>query len=169
MKKESRQKGFTLLETLVAVSILIIVILGPLSLAIVSMSLSFVSQNQLVASYLGQEGVELVRNRRDNNLIIGANWLQGLSPCSTLNGCYMDAVSSNVTNCGSNCPPLKYNEGSSIPYSYQGGENTIFVRIIKITPLGSDEARIDVIVSWPERKTGTKTTTIQENIFNWKP
>jgi len=67
--------GFTLLETLAAVSVLTFAIVGPLTLAYYSIRSSSVSQNQLTAFYLAQEAIEYIKNLRDNNALTGkANW-----------------------------------------------------------------------------------------------
>src|SRR3989338_1659516 len=86
-------RGFTLIETLVAVTILSAAVAGPMVLSIKSIGSASVSQDQLVAFYLGQEVVEYIRNIRDTNLISGNNWLDGLTDCllsSGPNGCYID-------------------------------------------------------------------------------
>src|SRR3989338_10664612 len=73
------KKAFTLIETLVAVTILSAAVAGPMALSIKSIGSAAVSQDQLVAFYLGQEVMEYVRNVRDTNLIGGNNWLKGLT------------------------------------------------------------------------------------------
>ncbi len=174
MKKFFSQKGFTLLETFVAVAILVMVVSGPVSLAITSMGLASVSQNQLVASYLGQEGVEIIRNIRDGNFINNRSWLSGLGPCSNINnGCYIDvnSLNFNAISCGVKCPVLKYDSNLNVPYNYSSGQDTIFTRIITVDPVPgkTDEAEIKVTVSWSEKYQDTKSFVIQENIFDWKP
>jgi len=52
--KSRRKKGFTLLETFVALSILTFVVIGPLTLASYSIRSASLSQNQLTAFYLAQ-------------------------------------------------------------------------------------------------------------------
>jgi len=164
------KKGFSLLETLVAIFLLIMVIIGPFSMAVKSLVLISLSQHQITASYLGQEGIEIIRSVRDNNFINNRDWLFGLDPCLGNDGCYVDALTGLAYQCLGACPYIKYNASSTIPYNYQNGNDTIFTRKIKITKLSnSDEAKVEVVVSWPERYIGTKTFTIQENIFNWKP
>jgi type II secretory pathway pseudopilin PulG len=73
-------KGFTLLETMVAISVLIVGILGPLSMATYTISRSSLSENEIVAYNLAEEGLEFVINTRDSNVFrSGSNaWLDGL-------------------------------------------------------------------------------------------
>jgi len=163
-------KGFTLIETMIAVTILIMIIIGPLSLATKSIELALVSQNQITAFYLAQEAIEYVKNVRDNNFLQSASWLNGLSPCWNSDGCYVDIPNNNLNACSANCPKIKY-DGGSYYYNYQVGQDTIFTRIViidKTIPGNADEAKIKVTVSWPEKFGGQKSFTLQNNIFNWK-
>lgn len=64
-------QGFTLLETLVAVTILIIGVLGPLSLASRGIADGLFAQNQLTASFLAEEALETLKSRRDGNVLSG--------------------------------------------------------------------------------------------------
>lgn len=61
-----RSRAFTLVETLIAVSILTLSIAGPLLAASRSLVLAQVSRDKLTASYLAQEGIEYVRAMRDD-------------------------------------------------------------------------------------------------------
>ncbi len=167
--------GFTLIETLVAITILSAAVAGPMILSIKSISSASVSQDQLVAFYLGQEVIEYARNVRDTNLISGNNWLNGLDVCKSADGsasCYIDVIKNpiTVTVCGTNCPRLDF-DGANYTYKSDGTDgNTVFTRTVKIeNPVGTnyDEAKISVFVEWTG-KYGGKTMNLQDNIFNWK-
>ena len=60
-------KGFTLVETLVAISILMIAIVGPMTIAQNGLSSSIYAREQFIAQFLAQDALEYVRNVRDNN------------------------------------------------------------------------------------------------------
>ncbi len=57
--------GFTLIEALVAISLLMIAISSPIMLAQKGLSSSILSRDQMVASFLVQDGIESVKNLRD--------------------------------------------------------------------------------------------------------
>lgn len=170
-----RIDGFTLIEALVAISVLVMSLTGPLTLATKAISEAKISQNQMIAFYLAQEAEEYIRNRRDSNFLSGADWLNGLvsgsNNCGTANGCTVDIPNDQILNCtGGGCPNIKY-DASVKYYNYTDGQNTIFKRTVKIDQIniggGNNEAKVGVIVEWPE-KSGVKSFTLEDHLFNWK-
>jgi len=167
------KKAFTLIETLVAITILSAAVAGPMVLAIKNVGTASVSQDQLVAFYLGQEVIEYVRNVRDTNILEeSSDWLDRLDVCKT-NGCYIDVLNETgpVTDCGTGgcVNRLKFDKDTG-KYNYASDEETIFTRTVKIeNPVGtnSDEAQINVSVKW-NGKYGEKIMNLQDNIYNWR-
>lgn len=170
------------METLVAISILMLVIAAPLELAVKSIGYTSVSQNQIVAYYLAQEGMEFVNAKIKSNKIQERHWLVGLArvvgaPCRSPNYCYINVFDDSVVQCSAGiCPNFKYDEFLDFPYNYNTGNNASFVRSITIknqnsdgepvNPLEPGDARkIEVTISWSE-KAGTKSITLEENVFN---
>ena len=66
-------KGFTLIETMIAVTILTLAMAGPLFTASRSIVAAQTARDQLTASYLAQEGIEYVRMMRDNQYLAAYN------------------------------------------------------------------------------------------------
>jgi prepilin-type N-terminal cleavage/methylation domain-containing protein len=64
------QRGFSLVEVLVSVTILLLVMAGPMRILTSSTNSTTYSSEQVVAYFLAQEGLELVQAGRDN-LILG--------------------------------------------------------------------------------------------------
>ncbi len=77
-------RGFTLVESLIAISILLIVVVGPIGLISDSLGQIYYARNQAIAINLAQEGIEVVRQKRDSNMISGAVWIDEIS-----NGVYI--------------------------------------------------------------------------------
>lgn len=174
MIKDTR-KGFTLLETFVAVTILVVAILGPFELARRSIASATVSQNRITAFYLAQEALEFIKNKRDNNYFAHVPWLQDLSSCMSADGCSIDVQNNNPANqiitCSGTCPKIRFSENYGYNYNL-GGDETIFTRTVKIDQnvggtTADDEAKVAVIVSWQDRFS-SKTITLEENIYNWR-
>ena len=65
----SRGRGFTLIETLVAITILLVAIVGPMSAIGTSLSQMSISRDQIIAINLAQEGIEAIRQERDSKMI----------------------------------------------------------------------------------------------------
>jgi len=164
-RENLRSVGFTLLETIIALGILSFVMMGPLTLSSKSLSTATSAQNQTTAFFLAEEGLELVRNIRDNNNASN-RWL-GLEDCITTNGCYIDAFVGNVSGCGVSCPPLKY-DTNDWHYNYSSGDDYIFTRKISMVEVSlGDETEYSVIstVSWQD-KNGEKSVSLQTNLFD---
>ena len=72
-------KGLTLIELVIAIFVISIGVVGTfgvLQKIVVSTSLS---SSKLVAAYLAQEGIEIVRNIRDTNWVEGEAWDNDIS------------------------------------------------------------------------------------------
>ena len=160
------QVGFTLVETLVAISVLLVSLAGPLTIATKGLSTSLFARDQVVAFYLAGEAVEYVRNVRDTNILNNRPWLTGLDACFGSGMCAVDVKNSRVDDCAGACAPLRYDPLTDF-YSYSAGDASPFRRTVSMTTVNADEVSINVTVSW---KTGalTKQFSIQEHILNWQ-
>ncbi|MEK9147916.1 MAG: type II secretion system protein, partial [Patescibacteria group bacterium] len=63
-----QERGFTILETVVAIVVILGAVTGPFVLATRGILSSSASKNKIIAANLAQEGIELIRAVRDNNL-----------------------------------------------------------------------------------------------------
>lgn len=165
--KYQTQKGFTLVETLVAIFILTLSITGPLFIAQQSFTSATTARDRTTASFLAQEGIEYIRSVRDHNYLSNeTNWLQDLNACF-LGSCVIDAsvpTYPSVTACSGTCDPLV--QTSSGFFGYQSGEESKFTRTISMTQIQAHEVLLEVDVSW-EYKGTTRRIIIEERLFNW--
>ena len=161
-----RNKAFTLLEMILAVAIITIGALGVFGAAARYSKLTQKERDNLVAAYLCQEGIEIVKNIRDTNWIESASsWKDGLTSCSA--GCEGDFADTDTLSAFSSTNFL-YIEGSTGLYRYIASPGssdikTSYTRKITIVESGSDELDITIDVYW-----GASTMTVKENIYNWK-
>ena len=176
MSSKRNSKGFTLIETLAA---LFIIMVGISSFAVLinqTVSYSKTSSYNLMAAYLGKEGIEIARNIRDSNFLkinnsIAVEWDSGLFTgvdCHT-SGCEGDYTAQSLTPWTTG-QYLKLN-GSSSPrfFNYSTGQDTIFKRKITITKLNdgiSDYLNVKVDVTWNE-KGRPHDLPVQERIYPW--
>ena len=79
------ERGFTIVETLVAIAVILIAIVGPFLSIERSLVASYIARDELIGNSLAQEAVEYVQGIRDNDYLYGrlnppasAYWLNGL-------------------------------------------------------------------------------------------
>lgn len=166
--KKKFTKGFTLIETLVAISILLLSISAPLTIASKGLASSYFARDQVTAFYLAQDAVEYVRNTRDNNYHLGANWLNGFPDTS---GALftVDTTDGTLTLCpAGGCATLDYNNATGF-YSHDdsGGDESVFTRSVSIQTINAQEVIVSVTISW-SAGTFSRTFSVKENILNWQ-
>ncbi|PIR68144.1 hypothetical protein COU49_02190 [Candidatus Nomurabacteria bacterium CG10_big_fil_rev_8_21_14_0_10_35_16] len=190
MKKFIQQKntGFTLVETLIALAIFSVSILGLMTVLSQGISDTTYAKRKNIAAYLAQEGIEYMRNIRDTYVLYSEDgsigWdafktklISSPAKCHLDNGCYFDDQDLNYSNqaqpitgiymieCGATCAPLLY-DSSTGQYNYLTGDNSGFVRQITVDLISGDELGISSTVSWTQGS-GTYQITFYENLFRW--
>ena len=167
--------GFTIIESLVAISVLLISIAGPISLAQQSMVSARLTKNQISAFYLAQDAIEFIRSKRDSNILASegdpAIWLSGLGDC-LLGECLVDVPAGIISDCGGECALIRKDNdpinGSGL-YGYDSGwTETNFRRNITMTALTtggvpSKEVYVEVEILWDN---GAKSFVARESLFN---
>lgn len=173
-KIKNQNSGFTLIETLVAIAILAIAIVGPLSIANKGLFSSLYSRDQITAYYLAQDAMEFIRNTRDSNLLNGYSWDSSIKgQCGDGKTCQVDTTSGVIQDCSTisnpaNCGLLYRNINSGLYNSVNSGnDEQIFTRTIQYSEVSSgSEGRISITVSWNTGKLANNNFIVQENIFN---
>lgn len=140
-QKNKKNKAFTLVETLVAISIFTMSILGLMSVLASGISNTNYAKQKMAATYLAQEGIEYVRNMRDNYVLYNTDgsqigWFD-----------FTDAV------VGQNYPI------TDPDFSGFSRENTASV-------VNPNEVKISSRVSWTQGS-GNYNIVFSENLFNW--
>ena len=159
-KYNSRERGFTLIETMVSLVILTIAIIPALSLSTSAVNIGYDIRDDLVAAGLAQEGIEVIRAIRDTNWFNNQPFDTGLT-----DGNYRVEWNSTSLLALSSNPPLKLTDGL---YTYSSGTSTKFTRTIVITKINAGELKVVSQVSWPTRTNIAKTTQAEEHLFNWR-
>lgn len=178
MKNYNHKKAFTLVETLVAISILSLSILAGFTAVQNGIKSSLTSKNQITSFYLAQEVMEYVKNIRDENALDFINggtrtWLTGLSaqasdPCYFGKTCYIDSPLKTATACSgvnTTCPNLRMDQTSKLWGYTAGWTQTNFKRAISFQSVSADEVAITVWISWTEGL-NTKTFQVTKSLFN---
>lgn len=79
MSSKKHKPGFTLIETILAISVIGLVITAAASLTQNSLRIGRSSMNQFIAYHLAEEGLEIVRNVRDSNWLANRQWRYGFA------------------------------------------------------------------------------------------
>jgi type II secretion system protein I len=173
----SHKSGFTLVEILVAISILSMAILATFTAVSQSLRATNFSEDQIIAYHLADEALEYIRNKRDSNAIqhiiaLGNGdtygWLTGISDRCILTACSIDVPNITIAACTGNaatCPVLRYNATNG-SYQYTTGTATLYTRSVAVTMINATEASVSVTVSWTAQnisKNYTQTVVLK----NW--
>lgn len=159
------QNGFSLIETLVAISVLLLAVTATLTITARSISFAGAAKDRVVTFFLTQEAVEFVKNKRDQNILEGSDWLSGLSACID-STCTVDVPNDNITGCVGDCPLILQNSAGL--YNHETGEQTFFRREVTVSEIiDNQEAMINVSTYW-KRNAIDRTFTIQSRMFNWQ-
>jgi prepilin-type N-terminal cleavage/methylation domain-containing protein len=170
-------RAFTLIETLVAISILLISLAGPLSIAADALQSAYYARAEVTAYYLAQEGIEYVRAFRDQNYLAGSTgsaWLAGIdesSPserdCFSAN-CTIDIPNFTHAICQGNCNQLYISAIGGLYNQVQTGTPSGYIRSMRLSRTAgtNDEVKISVTVSWAAAGI-QRSFLLSENIFNW--
>lgn len=181
-------RGFTVVETLVAITVLAIAIAGPLSIAFQGLRSAELAKDQITASYLAQEGIEFIRAKRDENYLNGnpVTWASLFNTCNVAvdpDGCWVDMSEIPATwgSCGNAActaigeNPVDYQSSTGLyGHSLSSSVDSKYTRIIKMTgrdidgdPGIVDEYLISSTVTW---KTGSidRSITVEETITEWQ-
>lgn len=130
-------RGFTLVETLIAISMFSLSIVAMMSILGTGISNANYAKSKMTASYLAQEGIEYARNKRDYYVLypVNGNWAN-----------FRDGNIADITP----LPPADIN----------------FTRTIQKTVINPNEVRVFSTVFWTQGS-GSFNITFSENLFNW--
>lgn len=189
------EQGFSLVETLVAITILLLVIIGPLTISSSSVRGTAFASEQVVAFFLAQEGAELAQKGRDEfvlehlknsasrpnpwtDFVSTANGAPFAHCFNQANGCGItintDAAGSLVTprSCSSlaNCS-LYLDTASAVARSrythVNTGNQTVYTRTIKFTRVSANEVGVVSTVTWRSGfSREEQRVSVQTSLFN---
>lgn len=179
--KSKRNHAFTLVETLVALSVFSIAVLGVAANFSTSIKDTNISKKKIVATYLAQEGIEYMRNLRDTKMLYAGPsvdaWNEFLSTIAFCDesisayGCYFDDTilntPPNILACPSSCPVMYYHSASG-EYDHTAtlGELSGYIRKVQTRQVGSNEIEVTSTVYWAQGS-GVYNVSFSEYLFNW--
>ncbi len=165
--------GFTLLEMIIALFIITVGIGGVVALINQSLIASQITASKLVASYLAQEGIELVRNIRDTNWLQGIDWLaNNINPNPNSKEIIDYKMSSLLDSSRLDdfiCLGLAefYYYNGPICVATPGTTPTPYQRTISVILIDGNSIRVISEVKWKERGR-EHVITVEEILYDWK-
>lgn len=188
--------GFTLIEALASITLLVMAISGPMVLSAQSLRTSREARLQLEATQLAEEGIEIVHSVRDNNSAddnSGAHtdWLTGIwsecgnKPCvvdvtdhsTSLLGHPWDGntLKSCTSPCAASAPLYKHVASGLYRQKFMGGlgapwVRSDFTRLLTVTEVVADrEVKVSSTVTYKGYSGQTRTITVTGELYNWFP
>ncbi len=190
----NKQSGFSLVETLVAVSLLLIIIVGPMSISAKTAKSANFATEQTQAFFLAQEGLELAQKARDDFRLrhyldnssgsyLSDSWVSfkgdsNYTPCFAAAGCglYWGNGSSGSMSAPKNCTTLSncliyknntVNSRSLFTHDFSGNTATVFTRKITFENIDANQILVKSEVTW---RTGSlvagQSVLVQTYLFN---
>lgn len=170
-KKLSDRRGQSLLEMMIALTMLTVVFLGISALLERSFFLNRVATDETIGSYLAAEGIEITKNIIDHDMYGSAHVGWGVDVVNgTFSPVFTDVSFLSV-------PPDRRTEfldfDSSTPqngYNYNSpSKKTPFKRWVVITTPTSTEFDVVSNVSWSTGPLTTETITDEDQFYDWYP
>ena len=161
MSAVTRFKGFSLVETMVAATLILTVFTSVYAMINYTLVNINYIQNGLTALFLAQEGIELTIAKRDANWLNNQPFDNGLG-----DGVYTADYTGVFSLVGSpqDNPPLRFSE--AVGYQYVQGELSGFYRTLTVRKLRDEELMVTAEVSWTVRGR-TFTTNTESHLFDW--
>jgi len=165
----SSRSGQTLIEAIVALSLIAVAVFGVFSVLNQSLGLNRTVTDRYIGNYLSIEGVEVVKNIIDTNILQGRLWNDGL-----IAGTYEVVYNSSALLANSN-RFFTVHPVTNI-YSYDsalGNLTTSFKRKITINypdcpdPNCSDHVQVNSLASWTTTGGGDFSINLEDHFFNW--
>lgn len=183
-------RGYSLVEVLVAISVLLIATVGPMTIASRGLQSAQFAREQATAIFLAQEGIEAIVADRNNSVLaaidngdLDESWdwhtSGNIDRCFTGAGCGVDFNNEDVRNpivdCGSASCAVRHVSGSAIPYRADGSSanETIYERIIRLEEVGAGtrdkEIKVTATVTWESALyagIGSQKVELHSSVFN---
>ena len=163
-KNNKNQRGFGLVEMIIAIGIVGIGIVGTFSMISRFSEQSKIVRDSFVASYLAQEGIEIVKNIRDTNILNSRDWDSEID-CSA--GCEADFDDNSLSSWVSG--KFLYLENTTGMYKYIDSPSTsdikTYYKRMITTVRSGDEIDIMITIYWEDKS--IKSIMIRSKIYNW--
>lgn len=172
--KEKSRRGQTIIEAMIALSVLTSGFLGIVALLSRSFFLNRVTSDSLTATYLASEGIELAKNLIDHDVYAhlaippqGAGWDTTFGAGGNYELDYATCTSGACIPTIFTGSTLKFDPATG-RYSYSGPNPTGFARLIRITVPNANEIVVSSIVTWSTGILTSQSIDLEDHFYNWR-
>jgi len=166
-KELSKRSGQSLLEMMIALSVLTVAFLGIGALLSRSFFLNRVATDETIGSYLAAEGVEVTKSIIDHDMYsTGLGWGVDV-PAGSYSPIYSSVKLGVVATPFK--PDVFLNFSSSTGYQYGNGSVTPFKRWVTITHPNASEINVKSTVTWSTGPLTNETVTDEDHFYDWHP
>ena len=173
MRTRISERGYSFVEVLVAIAILLVGLVGPLTIASTGLKNATFAREQNIAFFLAQEGIEGIVYLREeaglenleNDSLSTWDWVDRLpDACFTGSRCAMDITRFVVYECRpiAMCDLYLYDTGSVRYRHTVGGDDTPYRRMLFFESVDAHTLRVQSVVTWQARAYGTPETVTLE-------
>lgn len=177
-------RGYSLVEVLVAITVLLIALVGPLTIAYSGLKRSNFAKEQTASIFMAQEGTEAIVKLREDSALAASSYanlsevwsnlntiknrcpIGGATYCGVTLGDDGAVTAASVYQCsGSNCL-MKYSSTARVPYKQGGavsGDNTIYTRKMQIDVIDA-YAHVISTVSWGDAP--SQSLSLETYVYN---
>ena len=179
-RSKKNRLGQSIVEAIVAISILTTGFLGIMTLLTKSFQLNRAAADQTKATYLAAEGIEVAKSLIDHSTYVGiaspGHAVGGWGTCFPFTGSFYVKIDYQSTDCALlplSATPMKnqiyFNPGTGL-YSYNpvGAQSTIFFRDTLVTANGN-EIDVKSTVSWNPSALSSQSVTLEDHFYDWNP
>ncbi|MBN2884695.1 type II secretion system protein [Patescibacteria group bacterium] len=159
--------AFSLIEIMAVIMIVSLGLVGTVNLAVQNIKAQTLNEDNLIAYQLAQEALELARQIRDTNWMLGNNWLESLTPgryCVDYRN--VEILSINAVN---DCPLSRDGNNFYFSPSIDDIADSVPSNFSRMIEIGSGTSSVPVLatVSWISRNGGIQNYTVATMFYDW--
>lgn len=167
MIKDRKQRGFTLLESIVAIAVFTVGVSTAVFVITQAINVGSRTRDRIIATHLAAEGIEVVRNIRDRNWLAARSWTDGIldltDACVQWDSDYDTISCAAGTNIAYD-PGLMYYVQTTGPSQFSRVISTMLIPAGVPTPADPERLRVVSAVTCG----ANCSIFLEEYLYNWK-
>lgn len=163
-----KRAGQSLIEVMMAITMLTVGFLGISSLLSRSLALNRVTANNVTATYLASEGIEIAKNLIDHDVysVNDSNWGACFSnPHPPDFEFDYTTIACNALAAYSPSHYLLYDASTHL-YGYETGTITNFTRMMRVV-INGDEITVNAVVYWTGLDGAQGNINLEDHFYKW--